>query len=748
MDEAFPVVDFTAKDLFMSKAAIGEFPFSGDEVDLSVYKHYHRYLMEYGDKICCANPNGLIHEMDYMDLLCAVGESNLLRIVRKRLNTLGLPEDALDILNKVELVYRGHSDFTYLRVLTLRKLAEKNEGQARASMVKQYKENARDVYLWAQGQTPQSSYVNLYILGFGNASPAKQEYFFYEADYPRRYYWFAEKGDRTNYRESFLKGKTYSFVTDSLKRDIQNWEIALQYSSNNITPLESLQNVLINLKEQYKEFNSDLRKKIDNDIAGILTSNVTRFIGHPRRDEVFAKAMNPAGAGKRDIKKDLETQIGSNPQSWKSYFELGSLYLREGDFKKALGTFQRYPLFKGQNEHMVRMSNAAYEAGLELLWNSAVDESIPLLKLAANSTTGSSAEMTSAALLALLEGDYKQAALHFMQDVQRYGDRHGTRDYSLLLHLLGNHDQAWALFNNLNMETYSPEIWTAALVGQRMESKSGKESADWLSRQVKRGVPFEYNARYIFMTAILDRKPDADLSARIKKLNLPAGDSRKKSERYRDLYSGFAEALYNMRKGEYQKAFIIFKEHEYLARETEMFESALPYVYLSAAKSGRLAELEKDLTKYEKPHNEFVIHLSQAYIKGVAGDHERAMKHLKYASYQIPGTWKRPIFGWYQLVETCEWLYETTNKAGYRAQAVKWAKIHQRIQPMFAWAYAVEARYTDSDPERVRALAITLYLDKQSERISGFSGPDRNRAIKWLNEHNPFTSDPQQKLGI
>jgi len=402
-------------------------------------------------------------------------------------------------------------------------------------------------------------------------------------------------------------------------------------------------------------------------------------------------------------------------------------------------------LFRKQNEQMVRMSNCAYEAGLELLWNSAVDESIPLLKLAAGSDTGSGAEMASAALLALLEGDYNQAAYHYMQAVQRYGDNYDVRDYLLFLHLFGYHDQAWALFNTVNIESVSPEIWTVALVGQRMESKSGKEIADWLSREGMRDVPFDYIARHIFMTAVLDRKPDADLITVINGLNLPAGDGRKKSERYRNMYSGFAEALYNVRKGEYERAFIIFKEHEYFVHASEIYESALPYVYLSAVKSGRLTALENDLSKYGSSGDDFAFHLSRAYIYGVKGEHERAMHHLKYASYRIPGTGKRSIFGWYQLVETCEWLYEKTKKTEYRSQALKWAKIHQRIQPMFAWAYAVEAKYTNSDADRIKAIALTLYLDRQSESISDFSSSSKSEAMEWFNKNNPFISDPQKK---
>ncbi|HEX8948539.1 MAG TPA: hypothetical protein VF790_06230, partial [Dissulfurispiraceae bacterium] len=108
----------------------------------------------------------------------------------------------------------------------------------------------------------------------------------------------------------------------------------------------------------------------------------------------------------------------------------------------------------------------------------------------------------------------------------------------------------------------------------------------------------------------------------------------------------------------------------------------------------------------------------------------------------------RPLFAWYQLVEICEWLYEDTRHPEYRVLALKWAKVHQRIQPMFAWSYAVEAKYTASASDRLKALALTLYLDKNSERIAGFSEAEKSKALEWLRDNNPFTSEQKSGKGV
>ena len=50
--------------------------------------------------------------------------------------------------------------------------------------------------------------------------------------------------------------------------------------------------------------------------------------------------------------------------------------------------------------------------------------------------------------------------------------------------------------------------------------------------------------------------------------------------------------------------------------------------------------------------------------------------------------------------------------------ALDWARKHQRMQPMYAWAYAMEAKLTKSAADRTRAVAIAQYLDPGSERLA------------------------------
>ena len=57
---------------------------------------------------------------------------------------------------------------------------------------------------------------------------------------------------------------------------------------------------------------------------------------------------------------------------------------------------------------------------------------------------------------------------------------------------------------------------------------------------------------------------------------------------------------------------------------------------------------------------------------------------------------------------------------------------------MYSWAYAVEAKYSEDPERKLQALAYTLYLDPQSERISDIPEELKEKARKWLEENNKF----------
>ena len=107
-----------------------------------------------------------------------------------------------------------------------------------------------------------------------------------------------------------------------------------------------------------------------------------------------------------------------------------------------------------------------------------------------------------------------------------------------------------------------------------------------------------------------------------------------------------------------------------------------------------------------------------------------------------PHTENRLFFSWYQILELCELLYQETNDEKFIRLGLRWAQNYQVIQPMFAYAYGFEAKYTKDAQRRLQALATTLYLDRDSAFNSHFSQQVKRKAAPWMEKHNPFTRKP------
>jgi hypothetical protein len=77
--------------------------------------------------------------------------------------------------------------------------------------------------------------------------------------------------------------------------------------------------------------------------------------------------------------------------------------------------------------------------------------------------------------------------------------------------------------------------------------------------------------------------------------------------------------------------------------------------------------------------------------------------------------------------------------------------MYQQIDPLESWAYAVEAKYAKTEEEQRRPLALTLYLDPRSYRISSISEKVKKIAREWFKKYNPFstpTPPPRREAAI
>jgi hypothetical protein len=201
----------------------------------------------------------------------------------------------------------------------------------------------------------------------------------------------------------------------------------------------------------------------------------------------------------------------------------------------------------------------------------------------------------------------------------------------------------------------------------------------------------------------------------------------------------FAEGYRAIRSGDFEAARTKLQEAAALYDlSLEAVGYLLPYYAYASAKSGDTESVRQLLDRIPRERQRFDYHLARAVLAGVAADAEASLKFLMLATYRRPFTGSRPFYTEYQYAELCEWLYEATRNQKYRELAIDWAKKNQTFQPWFAWAYAMEAKLSTDAQARGRAIAMTYYLDRNSERLSAIPKKEVEAAVRKFGPANPF----------
>ncbi len=724
MDKSFPIPGFTADDLVGRRKALGASEASFTEDELSAVRHYQRYLSNHKKEIADLSGNAALTNWDHLDFLYAVSEANLLKGITIDLDMRGIYESALRKAASYESAYRGHAGMTFLKGRALAGVASEKSEKYRMFMDESQK-ILHGAYWWSGGQ------INIRV---------PYTFSWYDSDYPQRpHEWMTGRKDRLTLKGDKIFDNykvTQAVPNDSFLIELMRTSLALKYTHDQFWPFESYHRSisLLKTKKEYSEI--------------LFEENKNRFAGNPDHLRFFTKLNSVSGDSLQKISA-LENAIAKAPDIWASYEELGKYYISQGDFKKAQATFLSYPLFKNpRNNYRVEMSNYAANAAAALWLPGVIEESVPLLEIAANSDTYSAAELMSSAVLALIKEDYLRAAAYNQQLIKRYDTAQGYVHYLSLLHILGFHKEAWSIFNIMDIQYKSPFVWTPAFIGHRMAAKTSHEVFQWLNHDHIKKVSSENRIRYVMLYGLTDRPPDRGLPAMIEKVGRvnPRLDVRGDIK----YQIKFAEGYNAMTRGEYVNAYDLLNKAGINPSDRA---SIWPYYVRIGMKCDKKQEVDQFMKSLQNPEKAVAFqNLASAFYHGLQGRHQEAIQNLNQARYNVPSTMFQPLYPWYQLIETCELLYKDTSHEPYRALAVEWAQIHQRLQPWFAWAYAVEAKYTKSDTDRVRALALALYLDKNSERISGFTKAEKATALKWLEKNNPFLKDnikiKQQASGV
>jgi hypothetical protein len=220
-----------------------------------------------------------------------------------------------------------------------------------------------------------------------------------------------------------------------------------------------------------------------------------------------------------------------------------------------------------------------------------------------------------------------------------------------------------------------------------------------------------------------------------KRAQLPSGTLIKSEQAF------FADAYAALRHSQFDTALQLFDS---MADHYRIEHYPLAYFAYVAAHSGDPEKLESYIERLNKPpYNEipsFDQWLAKAFFAGQRKDTNTALKALRAALRLRPYTDDRPVLTEYQYAEACEWLYRDTGDPRFIAELLDWARKQQTVQPILAWAYAMQYEYERPGDARTRALAMTEYLDPASPRTPKASQAERAAAKAWFEEHRPFHS--------
>ncbi len=734
MDRVFPLPGFTADSLFSGQVGLGQPGLDSEEVEFSVREHCRRVMSARGAELAAADDSARPVERDVLELYESWGLANLLKKAELKIRVQSLPEAGLKLIDLYDTVYRGLPDLAYWRWQALSRRSREKSGEIKDSLVKSARENAADAFHWSLGQTAVADDSWDYLDDTGKDM---KPYEAYNRDYPRRWYWnYASPGDRREINKKGLTGRNVTAILAD-KTNYRNTEISLLYCLTNFSYLSRYHNYLS-------------EKKGDDAAGRFLDANRRRFTGNPQRITFLAGLREKQGdtLGARAV---YEEAMSLTPEIWQSYWDYGWLLIKEGEFKKASETYRKYPLFlEASGADKVALSNYAFNAGSHLWWRGEVDEAVPLFLIAADSRTGSGAEMASAAFLAMIEGDYQRAAAFSLQHAKRYNTDYAFDYYMQILHLSGYGQMAWSLFDTIIGKVSGDAIWHSVMVGLRFEGQTDEVLTEWLDRETVRSAVKEKIGHRMLNLYLTDRPPNAELPRLIREAVTKAPRSENASGTnwppdWALLPADLAESYGLIRRGMFAQAYKVLEgKLPLLRKDDNCLNVALPYLAWSAAKCGKLPEAAKVIDG-QKKDNPFSFHLARALVLGAEGRVAESVVSLKAAFHQVPSTGSRSIFPWYQLVETAEWLYEDTKNPAYRELVLDLARRHQRTQPMYAWPYAVEAKYAEEGFDRRRALAFALHLDRRSERIAGFSEAEKAAAADWFKANNPFEEKPKPK---
>jgi tetratricopeptide (TPR) repeat protein len=669
--------------------------------ELGSIRELHALIEEQPHRWCCSSFSTSPRASDLLDLIDSRIEHTLIRQAYYYIDPQGSYQDALAMLERYDEELAGSPYAESVRATAYGYLIKSGELEHRAEWRQKQHEAAQLALLWDPSQTPDAA-TALWYLENSPHDPTLPYLHHLTSDYPLRSYWVATLGEPTE-----------------LKR--------LAFSSDDPTPLLTL-----------------LSGSSGAQHAGYLGELDHRFLGAPgateRRLQELPKALNTV--------EHLKDELALDRDNWQIYTALGWLQLRQDQFADVERTILSYPPFTdAKPKDPVMLSNFASAWAHNLLWRGAISEATPLLQRASGYHVYSAAEGWSAGRLALLHGEYPEAARSFLEIGSQYQDLTAYRELISLLFAGGEDQAAWSLFDKITRQYQSWGLWTAAMIGHRRAGTPDDALTRWYLerlRSASNGEARDNLRGHAFLEHIVDRAWSADLPEKLQALASPGdvsvhadgkvyltfpasgpvrvGPSEFGALRHPkltpqthvpDRYVMAAEALVAMQADHYDEAVAKFDAFSvYYGIEREFL---LPYFAYSAAKAGDPNALRAYLEHLPGDRQGFEVSLARAVFTGLSGQSTAASALLRRAF----DNWADahgdyfPVSA-YQYINVCLLLQETTGAQLCGDSPLRLAQLLRRVEPAFAFAHAAVAHLSTDSHEQTEALAAALYLDPDS----------------------------------
>lgn len=465
-----------------------------------------------------------------------------------------------------------------------------------------------------------------------------------------------------------------------------------------------------------------------------------RFVGSPARERFLLEHAEEQGDALAYV-AILEETLASQPDDWHVHYRLAMGHLLAQHPEQAQRTLLAFPGFAGDAIPAANRAAFAYTGGALLLDAGEATLARALFEQAVSYKSESAAHMLAQLQLAVLDQKWAQVRETGKALYETHKDPTGATYAAVAAFVTGAGDEGFRTFFEASKQIEDFRPWSAALAGHRVARTNEEDlvgfARRWSALSGNATVQNLLRHHFLFNALIVDRA-SSDRTAQL----LSAAVEKAKDTRYKAWVTGYSA----FKRGSFAAAAdtltaLVNDETASPDLVHAVNGPALPYVVASLVRSERGDQAQQLLdAARQRRGRDFHVLLAQAYAQGLAKDHARAAltlwrAHIARAETPVAAT----VPAQFQLLETCEKLLQWTGDERYRALLLELARRQHQGLPA-SWSFAFEAKYLPDGQERVRALGTALYLDPQSEHLSGFTKPQREAAAGALQRTNPFAS--------